>query len=128
LEAAVFSSIFSISLTDAPLSSTSNELTGGTITVREGFTGPVLFQSSVATGDWGCGLLGCSVAGTLEPSATVLGGSFFINFGDDLPEGFSFASVTAITTPEPSALEGLLLGTGLLGLVDMARRKLQLGT
>jgi hypothetical protein len=32
-------------------------------------------------------------------------------------------SVTHI--PEPSALEGLLLGTGMLGLVEMARRKLQ---
>ena len=29
---------------------------------------------------------------------------------------------------EPSALEGLLLGTGLLGFVEMARRKLRLGT
>jgi hypothetical protein len=30
--------------------------------------------------------------------------------------------------PEPSALQGLLLGTGLLGLAEMARRKRQLGT
>jgi hypothetical protein len=30
--------------------------------------------------------------------------------------------------PEPSPLEGLLLGTGVLGLGEMARRKLQLGT
>ena len=32
------------------------------------------------------------------------------------------------TVPEPSALEGLLLGTGILGLAGMMRRKLRLGT
>ena len=36
------------------------------------------------------------------------------------------SSVTSV--PEPSALEGLLLGTGVLGLAGMARRKLGLGT
>ena len=34
----------------------------------------------------------------------------------------------APTVPEPSALEGLLLGTGVFGLAEMTRRKLRLGT
>ena len=33
-----------------------------------------------------------------------------------------------VTTPKTGVLEGFLLGTGLLGLVETARRKLQLGT
>jgi hypothetical protein len=43
----------------------------------------------------------------------------------------SFAGVSAtIRTPlpEPNALEGFLLGTGLLGFSEMTRRKLKLGT
>ena len=36
--------------------------------------------------------------------------------------------LAVVITPEPSALEGLLLGTGLIGLAELTRRKLKLGT
>ena len=44
--------------------------------------------------------------------------------------GVISASITFAVTPvpEPGALEGLLLGTGMLGLAEMTRRKLRLGT
>ena len=38
------------------------------------------------------------------------------------------AQGTFITAPEPSELDGLLLGTGILAFAEMTRRKLRLGT
>jgi hypothetical protein len=67
-----------------------------------------------------------SVSGTLGPKVT---GSF--DFGicqGSIFCGASSAFVIATTAAEPSALEGLLTGAGLLGLVEMARRKLKLAT
>ena len=39
-----------------------------------------------------------------------------------------WATLAVIGAPEPSPLDGFVRGTGLLGLAEMARRKLQLAT
>jgi hypothetical protein len=67
------------------------------------------------------------IFGYLQPDSFGIGGSteFNINFeGDKLLSG----DAGVLATPEPGALEGLLLGTGLLGLAEMMGRKFQLGT
>ena len=51
---------------------------------------------------------------------------FAVGFAGGKPDVGGFVELT--TTPEPSALEGLLLGGGLLGLAEVARRKLQVRT
>jgi hypothetical protein len=68
-----------------------------------------------------------SLSANLLPNSMVIGGFTIFNFtfmGSNLNSGEALVTITL----EPSALEGLLIGTGLLGLAEMARRKLVPGT
>ena len=64
-----------------------------------------------------------SDSGEVLRSVTILSTSGFQSVGQ-----WRIAGIAPFATPEPSALEGLLPGTGMLGLAEMTRRKLRLGT
>ena len=111
--------------------------TGSTCTINAGTlivfrpNGAVLFSSPITGGTLDRGSTGATVTGTFGPNVTGVsntGGVFSfrvtyasLSAGGALTGGVAFAS-----TPEPSGLEGLLLGTGMLGLAEMTRRKLRL--
>lgn len=108
---------------------------GGSVSV-ENATGTTIFTDSLSSGeliDFGgnngerftinASLLPNSILkeGTLTFGVTVLG----------LPDRAQVLGGNAEvigSVPEPSAVEGLLLGTGVLGLVEMTRRKFMLWT
>ena len=95
---------------------------GGFIRVLNPFTG-AMFQDDITTRDWKVSMVSAIVERSLERS-----GSFLISVGSSTSNPFGSATVSGTTVPEPSALEGLLLGAGMLGLAEMTRRKLRLGT
>jgi hypothetical protein len=100
--------------------------TSATVTVVNP-KGDTIFMDGVEPGGLKIGTGTMTTALYLLPDSFGKGGytEFNVNFtGDALLAGT--AEVQPV--PDPSALEGLLLGTGLLGLAGMARRKLQLGT
>ena len=90
--------------------------TSGTLEVLNHSTGALLFQTSAAFGN--ASIFSFTIGGGFENGS----------FGFQVPGVFGSAFVSVTTVPEPSALEGLLLGTGMLGLAEMTRRKLRLGT
>ena len=118
--------IFSPDVTLPDMSLDDFAFNGGTVTVKNTRTGATLFQNSISEGTIDTSGLNIIGGGSLETNTMITDGSFDFLIGEfqGVP---SNASVTATTVPEPSALEGLLLGTGLLGLAEMARRKLRLG-
>jgi hypothetical protein len=103
------------------------KFTGGTVTV-----GP---SGSILTNALASGLISTmgneiGIAATLAPSSLVKEGSASFDFhfsGTALTDGEAGVQGRS-TVPEPGTLEGLLLGMGVLGLADMGRRKLKLGT
>lgn len=98
------------------------ELLGGFIRVLNPFTGAI-FQDDHITRDWKVSIGSAIVEGSLER-----GGGSLISVGSSTANPFSSATVSGTTAPEPSAFEGLLLGAGVIGLAEMTRRKLRLGT
>jgi hypothetical protein len=74
---------------------------------------------------WCCATVGFRHVGSVKSGSF----SFVIDGAPSIPALPASAVVDAtILVQEPSAVEGLLLGTGLLGLAEMTRRKLKLGT
>ena len=124
----------------------------GTMLLTSGRT--VLFRDNLGSGTVGRGMSGhdftADISALLLPGpATVNGQSVSIvtrsnmflsvTYGPGGPIGIHNLSAniasgqgsivgTAAAVPEPGALEGLLLGTGVIGLAGMARRKFKLGT
>ena len=105
--------------------------TGGTVTVRSAPGAPILFENALENGMITKTATTAIITAELVPSADAPTGGFVrfvVSFGSTHPISDRLTGGSAIVlTPEPSALEGLLLGTGLLGLVELARRKLTLG-
>jgi len=105
----------------------------GMVTVRNPTTGAVIFTDSLDTGmiiktSNGATITAHMLPNALDPSGGVV--SFTISFApgpnpsDNLIGGTGFASSAQGVIPEPSAL--LLLGTGVVGLGGLMRRKLRL--
>jgi hypothetical protein len=100
-----------------------NTLNGGTIATT-GVINPTNFVCLSAS---------CSfaIAAGLEPDSKVDEGStsfsVVVNRGDEGVLSAGGATVTFQKVPEPATIEGLLFGTGMIGLAEMARRKLVLG-
>jgi len=104
------------------------EITSGTLQVSNSSGMP--FQNSIAGGEVRIitsvdGFPIFTARGSLKPNSSIGNGSFVLRLSTN-PVIMSFGSVTATTTPEPGTL--LTFGTGLIGLAEMARRKLKLGT
>jgi hypothetical protein len=91
------------------------------------FTGSI-FQDDVTTRDWKVSMGSAIIDEYLERGGSERGGSFLISVRSSTGNPLSSAIVSGTTVPEPTALEGLLLGTGLIGFAEMTRRKLRLGT
>ena len=101
----------------------------GTVTV-ENPAGVTVFTAGLKSGEIKMGTgtgRTVSIDGYLLPDRLGIGGyeKFDVTFRNDTVLA---GDAEVYPAPEPSALEGLLFGTGLLGLAEMARRKLQLGT
>ena len=107
----------------------------GSVTVLQ--KGSVLFKDSlnqqsgevILTPQWFIGMSGL-LTPSVKPPTTINGRADFIapftGFPALITVGLASVSGT-ITVSEPSAIEGLLLGIGVLGLPGLARRKLNLG-
>jgi len=109
----------------------------GSITVINSKTGAKLFQDRLTNVALTFDEDGILAFGDLVPNASVISGGADFELGlagetslctPQVPVPCAFSSVHGTNVPEPSALEGLLLGTGLLGLAKLTRRKLKLGT
>jgi hypothetical protein len=101
----------------------------GTVTVKNP-AGATVFDNSVTKGTISLTFPpgDFDVFADLVPNATVKSGDTSLSLPFCIPPDCGGgASVRANFVPEPSALEGLSLGTGLIGLAGMTRRKLRLG-
>jgi hypothetical protein len=107
---------------------------GGGKNFEDDLSGGIIATTGVFRSDFLCLLSACTavIKANLEPNANVVKGTAFFSVAmtndglTDLRSGS--AVVTYQHIPEPSALEGLLLGTGVLGLAELTRRKLKVGT
>ena len=100
--------------------------TSGTVTVVNP-AGVTMFTDGVEPGGLKIGTGTMTTALYLLPDSFGKGGytEFDVEFSGDTLLG---GTAEAQPVPEPCALEGLLLGTGLFGLAEMTRRQLQLET
>ena len=113
---------------ECPPGFTCYNFTGGSVTVDQG--GSKVFSDSLSSGFAIKNGNVLAIAGALLPSSGVLRGTVVATLdfqGQKILTGSNDVSFST-TVPEPSALEGLSLGGGLLAFAEMARRKLQFGT
>lgn len=113
---------------DCPPGFTCYNFTGGSVTVDQG--GSKVFSDSLSSGLAIKNDNVLAIAGALLPNSGVGRGTVVATLdfqGQKILTGSNDVSFST-TVPEPGALEGLLLGGGLLASAEMARRKLQFGT
>jgi hypothetical protein len=105
---------------------------GATFTIRDPITNAIIFTDTGVSGSISKMPTGAVIKGILPKDSELPRGgsvSFVVSFNSTSPFSPTLLNGSGIAlVPEPSPLEGLLLGTGLLGLTGIMRRKLKLGT